>query len=119
MIVDATDPGATALALAWVIRNRARSASAYRRTHGRPHPFFGDGTITRAAGSLAGFLKSSGLNEASAWSGFARPGPGRDPTAGATYLHHHREAPGWASGMTATALIGPFLFLRCPDDGAP
>jgi hypothetical protein len=35
-----------------------------------------------------------------------------DPTRGATHFHHHAASAAWARAMTATALIGPFLFLK-------
>jgi len=35
-----------------------------------------------------------------------------DPTGGATRVHRHDAAPGWASDCEATALIGDLLFLR-------
>ena len=40
------------------------------------------------------------------------PRRARDPTAGATHFHDHRDDPNWARGMRATALIGRYLFLR-------
>jgi spore germination cell wall hydrolase CwlJ-like protein len=47
-----------------------------------------------------------------------RRGQRCDPTFGATHFHHHAANPPWANGMTATALIGPVLFLKKGRRGA-
>ena len=101
---DARAPAddALLLALAFLVKNRLALPCA--RALETPLPVLADAPASRSL-----------LAAAEAALGRAYSGAAADPTKGATALHRHDEAPDWAERFTATALIGPYLFLAAPE----
>ncbi len=104
---DARAPADDALlvALAFLVKNRL-ALSCTRALEARL-PVLADSLASRS------LLAAAEAALARAYSGAVA-----DPTKGATELHRHDEAPDWAERFTATALIGPYLFLAAPETGA-
>jgi len=115
-------------ALAWLIKHRAETALRYSEFEHRPHPVFGDGSLTQAGKSLLRDLQGvppQTLNRL-----FQEPPDGlsraylralatvcsavgeesADPTNGALFCHHHMDNPAWAAAAEPSALIGPLFF---------
>jgi hypothetical protein len=90
------------LALAFLVKNRLARFSAEALEARLPV------TAGAPAGRALRAAAMAALAEAYA-------GARADPTRGATELHRHDEAPLWAAALTATALIGPYLFLARAD----
>lgn len=128
------------IACAWVMRNRAQSALAYRQRTGKPHPRFGDGTILSACRADKQFscwnagdpnrpkldaLMNPQLTHAAALDRLSYldclaaaleviTGRVPDPTKGST--HYHTTAMGWPGGwgerQEPVAVIGAHTFYN-------
>lgn len=122
------DSPASRLGVAWVIRNRAVAAAAYKAAHGKPHPLFGDGSLAAVcvaplqfscrnpndpnAAKLASVTLDDIYLQLSLSSVLdAVLGAADDPTQGAVnYYADSIDAPSWAAGKPFVSL-GHHRFL--------
>ena len=117
------------IAVAWVVKNRARIARLWRQKHGSSHPLYGDGTIRGAClarwqfscwnhndPNRARLLRTSFSDRAfcralstacNVWSNDAA-----DPVCGSTHYHHHRITPHWARGQKPVMRLGAHVFYN-------
>ncbi|WP_374631795.1 cell wall hydrolase [Ferrovibrio sp.] len=128
------------IAVAWVIRNRARLASLYNDRRGHPHVLFGDGRIASACQVRWQFscwnvndpnrskLLTAGphipaFRDCQADATAVLEGNVADPTSNATHYHTTtmlRRVPGdaatwppnWAAGKTPCVIIGGHAFYN-------
>lgn len=115
------------IAVAWVIKNRARHAAQYRATKGQDHPIFGDGSLIAVCmaprqfvvwsteGPVHNLAHQVGFDDREFCRSFSIVcrvwnGDHPDPSDGATYYHPHDVEPDWAQELTPTALIGRYMF---------
>lgn len=115
------------IAVAWVIKNRARQAAQYRASKGEDHPVFGNGSLAavcKAARQFAVWSADGPMHNLAGQVGFddrefcrsfaivcrVWNGDYPDPSDGATYYHPHDLDPDWAQELTPTALIGRHIF---------
>lgn len=118
------EPEAGRLAVAHVIWNRARIASA-RKAAGKRHPLFGDGTLEGVCLQPWQFscwnandpnrakmeaLTREQLAPFVAVVRRARVEP--DPTKGSTHYHTAAVAPPWSKGLTPAVVIGAHRFFN-------
>lgn len=117
------------IAVAHVVRNRARIADQYRLSNSRPHPLFGDGTLRAACQWPWQFscwnkndpmrpklesARTAQLGECIEAAYAVIAGEAPDPTNGATHYYANTmpQPPKWAVGLTPCAVIGAHRFFN-------